>query len=160
VKDALVVIGLGANLGDCLGTLRKAVSQINLFCEVVNRSRVYETAPIGPAQPNFLNAAISVQCMLPPLALLDALGHIETDLGRDRENEVRWGPRTIDLDILWTSGPSICDARLVVPHPRLHERAFAVLPLLDVAPDARDPMTGRPYVVPDDQLIHLTPWQF
>jgi len=106
-----------------------------------------------------LNAAVAVECTLSPLALLDALGHIEADLGRDRESEVRWGPRTIDLDILWTSGPPIRDPRLVVPHPRLHERAFAVLPLLDVAPDARDPATRAPYSVPKNQLVRLTAFE-
>ena len=159
MKDALVVIGLGANLGDRLSALRQAVLRIGRMGEIKRRSRVYETAPMGPLQPDFLNAAIAVECTLSPLALLDALGRIESELGRHRETEVRWGPRTLDLDILWTSGPPLCDARLVVPHPRLAERAFAIVPLLDVAPDARDPLTGAPYVVPKAQVVRVTPFE-
>ena len=88
--------------------------------------------------------------MLSPLALLDALLAIERDLGRTREDDtIRWGPRTIDLDVLWIDGVSVDDPRLLVPHPRMHERAFALVPLLDVAPGARDPRTGEPYAVTD-----------
>lgn len=115
---------------------------------MLRTSRVYETAPVGgPEQGPFLNAAIAVAWEGEPIALLDVLQEIERALRRTRET--RWGPRTIDLDVLWIDGVEVADDRLVVPHPRLRERAFALRPLLDVAPDA-------PYVVPDGQLVRST----
>lgn len=137
-----IVVGIGANLGERLATMQEAVRRIGLLAPVLAISRVYETAPVGgPEQPPFLNAAIAVAWEGEPLALLDHLQAIEHDLGRVRD--VRWGPRTIDLDVLWIEGGACIDhARLVVPHPRLHERPFALRPLLDVAPDA-------PYAAPD-----------
>lgn len=129
------VVGLGSNLGDRLANLREAVVRISKIpgVTITARSKVYETAPVGgPEQGPFLNGAIRVDCTLTPHALLDALQTIERELGRTRE--VRWGPRTIDIDMLWIAGVTIDDERLTVPHPRLHERAFAVHPLLDVAP--------------------------
>jgi 2-amino-4-hydroxy-6-hydroxymethyldihydropteridine diphosphokinase len=152
-----VVLGLGANLADRLATMRAAVAAIRAVggVEVVARSRVYETAPVGGvAQPDFLNAALLVECTLSPLRLLDELLRIERELGRDRTKDaVRWGPRAIDLDVLWIEDLVVDDARLVVPHPRLVERAFALLPLLEVAPDA-------PFVAPashdDVRMTSLT----
>ena len=135
-----VVVGLGANLGDRMATLREAASRVASLpgVEVVARSRVYQTAPVGLTdQPAFLNAAIYVECTISPEALLDTLLAIERVLGRDRSADaMRWGPRVIDLDVLWIEGLTIQSERLVVPHPRLHERAFALIPLLEVAPDA------------------------
>ena len=87
----------------------------------------------------------------PPLALLDALAAIEAELGRVRT--VVNGPRTIDLDILWIEGQVVDLPRLVIPHPRLHERAFAIVPLLEVVKDARDPRTGALYAAPHDQRL-------
>ena len=115
------------------------------------RSRVYETAPVGgPPQPSFLNAAIYAECILSPVALLDELLAIEAALGRVRAAEtVRFGPRTIDLDILWIEGVTLDEPRLVVPHPRLALRAFALVPLLEVAPDA-------PYRAPHDPSVQAT----
>lgn len=144
-----VVLGLGANLGDRLATMRDALRRLAEHVAVVATSRVYETAPIGgPEQGAFLNAAVAIDWNGEPLALLDVLHEIERELGRARE--VRWGPRTIDLDILWIDGGTVVnDARLVVPHPQLAERAFAVRPLLDVAPSA-------PFLVPRDQDVRET----
>jgi 2-amino-4-hydroxy-6-hydroxymethyldihydropteridine diphosphokinase len=131
-----VVVGMGANLGDRLGTMREAMRRIAERARIEAVSRVYETDPVGgPEQPAFLNAAIAIAWERDPLALLDVLQEIEHDLGRTRE--LRWGPRTIDLDVLWLEGGAQVDhPRLVVPHPRLHERAFASRPLLEVAPEA------------------------
>lgn len=148
-----VVIGLGTNLGDRLTTLREAVRRIGLLGDVAARSHVYETAPIGPEQPDFLNAAVLVEWRGTPLDLLDALRRIEAELGRDREKEMRWGPRTMDLDILWIEGLVVDGPRLSVPHPRVHERAFALMPLLDVAPEATDPRTNERYTVPGGQSV-------
>lgn len=150
-----VVIGLGGNLGDRLANLREARSQVAAIANVVAASRVWETAPVGgPAQPDYFNAAVLVEWPSSPIALLDALMAIEHELGRVRG--VRNGPRTVDLDVLWIDGERVDHARLVVPHPRLHERAFAVAPLLDVVPDAVDSRTGERYVVPLADTIRLT----
>lgn len=129
-----VVVGLGSNLGDRLGTLREAVARLRAVADVRALSRVYATAPIGPPQPDYLNAAALVEWNAPLEDLLTALLRIEHDMGRVRRE--RWQARTLDLDILWSDGPPIDSPSLTVPHARLHERAFAVLPLLDVAPDA------------------------
>jgi 2-amino-4-hydroxy-6-hydroxymethyldihydropteridine diphosphokinase len=140
-------------VGDRLATLRAAVARVAALpgASVVARSAVYETAPVGgPPQGDFLNAAILVDWPHTAHALLDALLAIERDLGRTRE--VRWGPRTIDLDILWIDGVTISDERLEVPHPRIHERAFAIAPLLDVAPDAPYARVSDPSV----RRIHTT----
>ncbi len=108
---------------------------------------MYATAPVGgPPQPEFFNAAALVVYGGTPLDLLDALLAIEARLGRVRAE--RWGPRTLDLDILWIDGLAVDDPRLEVPHPRLHERAFALAPLLEIVPDARDPRTGAVYAAP------------
>jgi 2-amino-4-hydroxy-6-hydroxymethyldihydropteridine diphosphokinase len=153
------VIGLGANVGDRLATMRAAVGAIGAVASLRAASRVYETAPVGVTdQPDFLNAAVLVETELAPRALLDALLAIEASLGRVRRE--RWGPRTIDLDILWIEGVDVSEPGLAVPHPHLLERAFAVVPLLEVAPDALDPRTrGRivaPRFAPEELL--LTPY--
>ncbi|AKU94028.1 2-amino-4-hydroxy-6-hydroxymethyldihydropteridine pyrophosphokinase [Labilithrix luteola] len=148
-----VVIGLGTNLGDRLATMREAVRRIATFADVVSRSHVYETAPIGPDQPDYLNAAVLVEWRGTALDLLDELRRIEADLGRDREKEMRWGPRTMDLDMLWIDGLVVDEPRLSVPHPRMHERAFALAPLLDVAPEATNPRTNEHYTLPDGQTV-------
>lgn len=133
--------------------MRAAIARIDAIprVHVRARSQVYETAPVGVTdQPSFLNAAISVECMLPPEALLDELLRIERELGRDRSADaLRWGPRLIDLDVLWIDGVTLGTERLTVPHPRLKERAFAIIPLLDVAPDAVDPRSGERYGAPE-----------
>lgn len=135
-----VVVGLGANLGDRLGALRGAVDALSAKADVVAVSPVYETAPMGPAQPPFLNAAVRVTWPGSPRALLDEALGIERAFGRVRAE--KWGPRTLDLDILWVRGLVVDEEGLKVPHPGLLQRAFALRPLLDVAPDARDPRSG------------------
>ncbi|MEO8876416.1 MAG: 2-amino-4-hydroxy-6-hydroxymethyldihydropteridine diphosphokinase [Polyangiaceae bacterium] len=128
------MIGLGSNLGDRVATLREAIAKLQLVASVERISRVYESAPIGPPQPDYLNAAALVAW---PNALADLLPHllrIEAEMGRVRRE--RWQARTIDLDILWSDGSPVISDDLTVPHARLSERAFAILPLLDVAPDA------------------------
>jgi 2-amino-4-hydroxy-6-hydroxymethyldihydropteridine diphosphokinase len=131
-----VVVGLGANLGPCVDTLAQAAEQLGAVGAVLARSQLYRTAPIGPEQPDFYNAAVLLETPQTPATLLASLLTMERHAGRIRD--VRWGPRLLDLDILWISGVSCCEPNLVVPHPRLRERAFALRPLLDVAPDAGD----------------------
>lgn len=129
--------------------MREATARIARLAPIVARSHVWETAPVGgPPQPEYLNAAVLVDWPGAPIALLDALMAIERDLGRVRT--VPNAARTIDLDVLWIDGAIIDEPRLVVPHPRLRERAFALAPLVEVAPDAADPRTGARYVVPED----------
>jgi 2-amino-4-hydroxy-6-hydroxymethyldihydropteridine diphosphokinase len=107
-------------------------------------SSLYQTAPVGgPEQPDFLNAAVRLAYEGAPQPLLDALLAIERSFGRERRG--RWGPRVLDLDLLWIDGVKLMTATLEVPHPRLAERTFALDPLLDVCPAATDPHTGRPY---------------
>jgi 2-amino-4-hydroxy-6-hydroxymethyldihydropteridine diphosphokinase len=154
------VIGIGANLGDRLATMREAVRLVDgaSGLRLIARSHVYETAPVGVVdQPAFLNAAICVSCTLSPLALLDALLAVERALGRTRSSsDVRWGPRAIDLDVLWIEGVALAGSRLVVPHPRLHERAFALVPMLEIVPAAIDPRSGQPFVLPPDEGVRET----
>ncbi len=137
--------------------MRAAVELLAERVHVVARSRVYETAPVGPAQPDFLNAAVLVEGDLPPEGLLDELLAVEASLGRVRAE--RWGPRVIDLDVLWIDGLAVDGPRLVVPHPHLRERAFALAPMLELVPDARDPRTTERYVVPPgDVRVTASGW--
>ncbi len=138
------VVGLGANLGERLVALRTAAARVAELGAVLARSRVYETDPVGgPEQPNYFNAALALETALSPEDLMRGLLAIESSMGRVRAE--RNGPRTIDLDVLWIDGVVLASESLTVPHPRLVERAFALGPLLDVAPDARDPRSGRAY---------------
>jgi 2-amino-4-hydroxy-6-hydroxymethyldihydropteridine diphosphokinase len=154
------VVGLGSNVGDRLAHLQGAAQRVAKICHVERASHVYETAPVGgPPQPAFYNAALLVTYAGAPSDLLDALQAVEKILGRHRSpDDVRWGPRTIDLDILWIEGLAMESDRLVVPHPRLAERAFALRPLVDVAPDAIDPISQLPYTrLFDEEAARLKP---
>lgn len=138
------VVGLGANLGDPRDTLHAAVRELTTWGSSVQRSRLYRSAPVGgPPQPDFLNAALRLRVPGPPRTLLSRLLELEHRVGRVRRE--RWGPRILDLDILWVSGLTLSAPQLILPHPRLRERAFALRPLLDVAPEACDPRDGVPY---------------
>ena len=154
-----VVVGLGANLGDRLATMRQALR--SLICAeltLLATSAVYETPPAGgPPQPDYLNAAAALRARLPPQAVLERALSVERSLGRLRPDAVRWGPRTIDIDLLWASSGCIDEPGLVVPHPRLSERPFALLPLLDVVPDARDPLSGAGYAELEASHTELRP---
>jgi 2-amino-4-hydroxy-6-hydroxymethyldihydropteridine diphosphokinase len=145
--DRRAVIGLGSNLGDRLATIDAAIAAITADPDqrLVARSPIYESPPAGgPEQGDYLNGAVLIVTALPARAILDRALAIEAGLGRTRPDSVRWGPRTIDLDLLWIEGEARAEPGLEIPHPRLFERAFALRPLLDVAPDARDPRTGEP----------------
>lgn len=146
----LYVIGLGANLGDRLGTLGSAVLALAGAGSVLRLSSIYETQAVGPPQPDYLNAAVLLGSKLPPLELLRVLLTIERDHGRERRE--RWGPRTLDLDLLYSPSVSLNDPALTLPHPELHRRAFALVPLLDVLPDAREERSGVGYATLLDAL--------
>ena len=137
------VVGLGANLGDRIGTLRSAVLALDVHGRVQRLSHVYETPALGPPQPDYLNAAVLFEASLPPRALLDELLRIEQRHGRERRE--RWGPRTLDLDLLLSPGLTLEEPGLRLPHPELVRRPFALVPLLDVLPDARDEVSGASY---------------
>jgi len=132
------LLGLGGNLGDVQSTLDQAVA---VFCDgqhvrLVARSSDYRTPPWGVTdQPPFINAVIAVDTALTPHGLLDRALACERALGRDRAREQRWGPRTIDMDILAYDDLVLNDPSLTLPHPRLFERAFVLVPLAEIAPD-------------------------
>ncbi len=129
------VVGLGSSLGSREAFVRVAARVLGSDprVEVVRLSSRYVTAPVGPSQADFVNAAARVRTELAPRALLDALLAVEASLGRVRAE--RWGPRTIDLDLLSWEGGEVREPGLLLPHPRLRERAFALAPLLEVAPE-------------------------
>jgi 2-amino-4-hydroxy-6-hydroxymethyldihydropteridine diphosphokinase len=133
-------LGLGSNLGDRLGNLQAAVDLLGASngIRVVRSSRVYETSPVGPPQPDYLNAVVEVETDLDARALLEAGLDVERRLGRVREE--RWGPRTIDVDVLTYGSASIEEPGLTVPHPRMHERWFVLAPLLEL--EADPPLRG------------------
>lgn len=129
-------VGLGSNLGDRLENLRGAAALLGARqgIRVVRSSRVYETAPVGgPPQPDYLNAVLEVETTLSPYALLGACLDVEREMGRERLE--RWGPRVIDLDVLTYDDETVDEPDLQVPHPRMHERGFVLLPLLEIAAD-------------------------
>lgn len=126
-------IALGANLGDRQGTLREALNRLSQHeeIEVLRTSRVYETEPVGYLdQPEFLNMAAVLRTTLAPGDLLHVMLETENQLGRVRD--VRYGPRTVDLDLLWVEGLSLDTPDLTLPHPRMLERAFVLMPLSDI----------------------------
>jgi 2-amino-4-hydroxy-6-hydroxymethyldihydropteridine diphosphokinase len=132
-------VGVGANLGDREATIRAALEALP---GLVGVSKLRETDPVGVVdQPPFLNAAAALETELTPRELLDTLLAVERELGRERRE--RWGPRTIDLDLLLYGAETIDEPGLTVPHPRLHERRFALEPLLDLDPELAIPGRGR-----------------
>jgi 2-amino-4-hydroxy-6-hydroxymethyldihydropteridine diphosphokinase len=139
---SLVAIALGSNLGERERHLDVALDRLARFLDGMLVSSRYETAPVGvPAsQPDYLNAAAVGRTGLPPHALLAALQAIEA--GRGRERPYANAPRTLDLDLILYDGLVISDEQLVIPHPRFRERAFVLEPLVEIAPDLVDPVTG------------------
>jgi len=138
-------VGLGANLGDREQMLRRAVERLGEVAgvDVTAVSQLRETDPVGVVdQPRFLNGAAALDTTLAPRALLDALLALERGLGRVRDGR-RWGPRTVDLDLLVYGDLSIDEPGLTVPHPRLHERRFVLEPLAELDPELEIPGHGR-----------------
>ncbi len=129
-------LSLGSNMGDRVGMLRQAVRLLKEHpaIEVMNISSLYETAPVGfTEQDVFLNMVVQLQTSLTAYELLEICQDIEQTL--DRKREIRWGPRTIDLDILLYNQDKFETENLVIPHPRMHERAFVLVPLLELDPE-------------------------
>jgi 2-amino-4-hydroxy-6-hydroxymethyldihydropteridine diphosphokinase len=131
-------LGIGSNLGDRLANLQQGADLLAATAgvDVVASSRVYETDPVGGVeQPDFLNAVLEIETRFSATELLARCLEVESELGRTRE--VHWGPRTLDVDLLVFDDAEIAEPGLIVPHPRMHERAFVMMPLLELA---RDPM--------------------
>jgi 2-amino-4-hydroxy-6-hydroxymethyldihydropteridine diphosphokinase len=150
-------LALGSNLGDRLEHLRRAAGLLNGDdgVRVVRSSRVYETAPVGPPQPDYLNAVIEVETTLRARDLLRACLDVERAMGRVRAE--RWGPRVIDVDVLTYDDERIDEPDLVVPHPRMHERAFVLVPLLELTADPMLPGGARvgDLRTPDDAVSNV-----
>lgn len=144
-----VAIALGSNLssqaGDSRATVLAALDELaRVRCtHLLAASSLHTTAPVGPPQPAYINAAAVVETGLTPRELLIELHEIERRFGRDRSREQRWGPRTLDLDIVLFGDTVLDEAGLHIPHPRMHERAFVLIPLNEVAPEVVHPSLGR-----------------
>lgn len=137
-----VYIALGTNLGERFANLRDAINTLAPAVTVLRESTIYETPPWGfTDQPAFLNMVVEAETSLTPRALLDYLKRREEALGRVKN--FRYGPRQIDLDILFYGDVVYEDERLQIPHPRLHERAFVLVPLNDLVPDLMHPVLGK-----------------
>ncbi|MFJ7936833.1 2-amino-4-hydroxy-6-hydroxymethyldihydropteridine diphosphokinase [Sporosarcina sp. NPDC096371] len=141
---SIAYLSIGSNIGDRLQHLVGAVQALHSHdgVEVLAVSSVYETKPVGYTdQADFLNVTVCVETVVSAHELLVACQKVEQELGRVRT--IRWGPRTVDLDILLYSNDNIETESLVVPHPRLCERAFVLIPLLEIAPTITHPVTGK-----------------
>ncbi|MFI5368203.1 MAG: 2-amino-4-hydroxy-6-hydroxymethyldihydropteridine diphosphokinase [Spirochaetia bacterium] len=143
-------IALGSNLGDREAALRRAWAMLTDFClggsGLAELSPLYETRPMYVVdQPLYLNAVGRVSCGIKPKFMLDHLHRIEKEMGRDRAKEMRMGPRTVDLDILLCGDLVMDSPALTIPHPRMTERMFVLVPLLALSPRLRDPRTGVRY---------------
>jgi 2-amino-4-hydroxy-6-hydroxymethyldihydropteridine diphosphokinase len=137
---AEALIALGGNVGDVRATLGRAIGALcdGTVVKLVARSSDYRTPPWGVTeQPPFINCAIIAETDLAPQALLARAQSVEREFGRDREREQRWGPRTLDIDLIDHDGVTLEAPELALPHPRALERAFVLMPLAEIVPDRR-----------------------
>jgi 2-amino-4-hydroxy-6-hydroxymethyldihydropteridine diphosphokinase len=143
LNNRLCAIGLGSNLGDSRSILIGAIDRLQMHpqIEVIAVSSWYITAPIGPPQPDYINGCVTIETSLTPLDLLNILHAIESEFGRVRQ-EI-WGARTLDLDLLLYNNLIIDLPSLQIPHPRMLERAFVLVPLAEIAPNAIEPKSGQ-----------------
>ena len=152
-----LLIGLGGNQGEPRTAFDRARAALAEDGTVLECSSLYRTAPVGPPQPEYLNAVLLLETRRPPLALLDRCQAIEAAAGRDRTAERRWGPRALDLDLLLADRLVHRGARLVLPHPRLAERAFALVPAAEIAPEWVHPIVGRPLAALAAEVLRRDP---
>lgn len=141
----IAYIGIGSNAGDRPGFCRKAVQSLDSAdgVRVTRVSSLYETAPLGgPPQRSFINLVAKIETILEPRGLLETCKRIEQRLGRE-PSDIRWGPRVVDLDILLYGSEKVSEPDLEIPHVRLKERRFALVPLLEIDPDLTDPWETR-----------------
>jgi len=139
-----VYIGLGSNLENPLQQIKTAINDLQSIAEItiISVSSLYQSPPMGPAdQPDYINAVLSLETSLAPHQLLDALQSVEQLHGRERKRH--WGERTLDLDILLYGDQILDDQRLKIPHPGMHERAFVLYPLAEIAPNIEIPGIGN-----------------
>lgn len=143
MKLSTVAIALGSNLGNSRATVENALKLLDRHPEISieARSHWYRTAPVGPPQPDYINGCAILGVSLGPEALLKTLLKVEREFGRVRRE--RWGPRTLDLDLLLFDDLILRTPSLELPHPRMRERAFVLVPLAEIAPDWVDPVTGK-----------------
>jgi 2-amino-4-hydroxy-6-hydroxymethyldihydropteridine diphosphokinase len=139
---ALTAIALGSNLGDCLAFVEAAVQTLSRDPDIilVSQSHWYQTIAIGPAQPDYVNGCVVVKTVRSPQSLLQLLLDIEQQFGRERTEH--WGPRTLDLDLLLYDAVVLQTPFLNLPHPRMTERAFVLIPLAELLPQWVDPLSG------------------
>jgi 2-amino-4-hydroxy-6-hydroxymethyldihydropteridine diphosphokinase len=152
-------IGLGSNLGDRAENLRQAIRALQATpgIEVAQVSGIYETEPVGgPAQPDYLNAVVEIDTHFGPRAIFEACMTIEHALGRERSTEEHWGPRVIDLDVLTCGDLMVSDPDLEIPHPRIAERAFVLVPFSEIAPYIDIPGLGRVHDLEERLLVTHT----
>lgn len=153
-------LALGSNLGDRLDHLSRAVRLLDSTdgVDVVRSSRIYETDPVGPPQPAYLNAVIEVETSRSPRELLGACRAVEDALGRVRTE--RWGPRTIDVDVLTFDEQTVDEPDLQIPHPRMHERGFVLVPLGELDDDPMLPggRTLSNLRIPPDAVLGVRPF--
>ena len=145
-QGEIALLGLGSNLGDRAATLRSAIEALRASSGIgmLAVSTFIETDPVGVTnQPRFLNAATKVRTTLTPRQLLERCLDIEREHARDRAAAARWGPRTLDIDLLLFGEGIIDEPGLHIPHPRLHERLFALVPASEIAGDMRHPVIGQ-----------------
>lgn len=149
-KNARCAIALGSNLGDSRKTLEAAIKILGNTPGIIleRQSSWYKTLPIGPPQPAYLNGCVLLRVQLTAPELLETLLAIEAKFGRVRRE--RWGPRTLDLDVLLFDNLILDTPTLQLPHPRMRERAFVLVPLAEIAPDWVEPISGKAIV----QLLH------
>ncbi len=154
-----VVVALGSNLGNRLGMLQHAVDSLSMDAriEVIAASSIYETDPIGPSDQPYLNAALVLRTDYLPHELLEVCQDIERESGRVRT--VKWGPRTLDLDIIWFDTYTMVGPSLTIPHPHAHERLFVLVPLaeldLELAHDLASVPIPPPAELPDSIQITM-----
>lgn len=134
----VVYLGLGSNLGDRRANLQAALRSLRRAGSVVRVSSLYETAPVGPEQPMFYNAACEFETDMRPRELLRFVQGVEREMGRRRDDE-RWGPRPIDIDILLYGDEVVDEEGLVIPHPEMRSRAFVLVALAEIASEVRHP---------------------
>jgi 2-amino-4-hydroxy-6-hydroxymethyldihydropteridine diphosphokinase len=138
-----LLIGLGGNQGDVLAAFARALMGLERHVRVLARSGVWRSEPQGPPQADYFNAAVLVGAEVHPLQILAVCKHLEAEAGRERTRERHWGPRSLDLDLLIAPSVVMESRELVLPHPRLATRRFALAPAAEVAPDWLHPRLHR-----------------
>lgn len=148
----IAYLGIGSNVGDRVLFVRRAIDELaeTPGVTVLKPSSLYETSPVGgPPQRSFVNAAVEIETSKSPRELLTLAKEIEAKLGRE-DSEIRWGPRIIDVDVLLYGDEKIVEPDLEIPHPRIAERRFVLVPLLEINPDVADPWGSRYADRPDE----------